>query len=228
MGRRSQPRKQIEVEVRIFGSDRQARVFSEKVVTVNISRRGVELAGVRPELGLDEIVGLTYGTNRGHFRVKWIGEPGTTNAGRLGLLRIALDKPLWDFPLPPEAVDDYQPTFVDCRKHPRYRCQNSIEIHVQEGISFWGTVADLSIDGCYVEIPIPLELGKQLRVGIWVGQGKAWADGRVTHSVPGVGIGIKFTEISKSDLDQIQRFLETLSPLARKALRPIVSLPTKI
>ena len=171
MGRRSQPRKQIEVEVRIFGTDSQSRVSSEKVVTVNISRKGTELAGVRPELGLDEIVGLTYGTNRGHFRVKWIGEPGTTNAGCLGLL---------------------------------------------------------SIDGCYVEIPIPLELGKRLKVGIWFGQSKAWADGRVTHSVPGLGIGIRFTEISESNLDQIRRFLETLSPLARKAMRPIAPLRTNI
>jgi hypothetical protein len=228
MGRRSQPRKQIEVEVRIFGTDSESRVFSEKVFTVNISRKGTELAGVRPELGLDEIVGLSYGTNRGHFRVKWIGEPETTNAGCLGLLCIAPEKPLWDFPLSPEAVDDYQPTIVDCRKNPRYRCQNSVEIHVQEGVSFWGTVADLSIDGCYVEIPIPLELGKRLKVGIWFGQNKAWAEGRVTHSVPGLGIGIKFTETSESNLDQIRRFLETLSPLARKAMRPIVPLRTKI
>jgi hypothetical protein len=45
--------------------------------------------------------------------------------------------------------------------------QNSVEIHVQEGVSFWGTVADLDLGGCYVEIPIPLELGKRLKVGIW-------------------------------------------------------------
>jgi len=228
MGRRSQPRGQIEVQVRIFGTDSHSRVFSEKVSTVNISRNGTELAGVQPEVGLDEIVGLTYGTNRGHFRVKWIGESGTTNAGCLGLLSIAPEKPLWDFPLAPDSLDDYQPTTVEGRKNPRYRCQNSLEIHVQEGVSFWGTVADLSLSGCYVEIPIPLELGKRLKVGIWFGQSKAWADARVTHTVPGLGVGIKFTEISESNLDQIRRFLETLSPIARKSRRPVVPLRTGI
>jgi PilZ domain len=228
MGRRSQPRKQVEVQVRIFGTDSNAHVFSEKAFTVNISRNGTELGGVQPEVGLDEILGLTYSTNRGHFRVKWIGESGTTNARCLGLLRIAPEKPLWGFPLSPDAVDDYQPTTVERRKNPRYRCQNSVEIHVQEGVSFWGTVADLCIGGCYVEIPIPLELMKKLKVGIWFGQGKAWADARVAHSIPGLGIGLKFTEISQPNLDQIRGFLETVSPLARKAMRPIVPFRARI
>jgi len=220
MGRRSQPRKQVEIKVRIFGTDSDSHVFSEKVSTVNISRKGAELAGVRPELGLDDIVGLTYGNNRVHFRVKWIGEPGTPNAGCLGLHNIVPEKPMWDFPLPPDAVDDYQPTIEERRKNPRYRCQNSVEVHVPEGVSFWGTVADLSIGGCYVEIPIPLELGKRLKVGIWFGETKAWANARVAHGIPGLGIGMKFTEISEPNLDQIRRFLETLTPLARKAMRP--------
>jgi hypothetical protein len=66
-------------------------------------------------------------------------------------------------------------------------------------------------------------LGKKLKVGIWIGQSKAWADARVTHTVPGLGIGIKFTEISESSLNEIRQFLETLSPLARKARLPVHS-----
>src|SRR5580693_625492 len=148
MGRRSQPRNNTAVPVRIFGTDSHGQVFSEKVSTVNVSRKGAQLAGVRPDIGLDEIVGLTYGSNRVHFRVKWIGEPGTPRAGHLGLLSISPEKPLWDFPLPSAAADDYQAKSVEHRTNPRYRCQNSIEIHVPDGPSFWGTVADLSLTGC--------------------------------------------------------------------------------
>jgi hypothetical protein len=219
MGRRSQPRKQVEVPVRIFGTDSGGQVFSEKARTVNISRNGTELADVRPDVSLDEIIGLTYGKNRVHFRVKWIGEPGTAKAGHLGLLNITPEKPLWDFPLPPDAADDFQIGSIEGRKNPRFRCQNSVEVHVHQGASFWGTAADLSLDGCYIEMPIPLPPGTKLRVGIWFGQTKAWADAQVSHRTLGLGVGLKFTQISEQDRDQIRRFLESLAPFARKPLR---------
>jgi hypothetical protein len=221
MGRRSQLRKPVEVPVRIFGTDSSGEVFSEKALTVNVSRNGAELAEVRSHLALDEIIGLTYGKNRAHFRVKWMGRPGTPKAGHLGLLNIAPEKPLWDFPLPADAVDVYQPGNTELRQHPRFRCQNSIEVHVNGGASFWGTVADLSLGGCYVEMPIPLEPGTRLKVGIWLGQSKAWAQAQVAHRTPGLGIGLSFLEISESDRDQIRRFLAHLSPFAKKATRPV-------
>jgi len=77
MGRRRAPRKEIEVPVRIFGTDSSGQVFSEKALTVNISQGGVELKGVPVRLALDEIIGLTYGKYRVHFRVKCVGMPGT-------------------------------------------------------------------------------------------------------------------------------------------------------
>jgi len=221
MGKRSEPRKEIEVPVRLFGTDSDGQVFSEKVSTVNLSRNGAELAGLRRKLNVDEVVGLTYGSNRAHFRVKWLGEPGTSKDGHAGLLNIAPEKPLWDFPLPSNAADDHHPGRVELRKHTRFRCQNSVEVHVKEGASFWGTVADLSLGGCYVEMPIPLQPGTRLKVGIWFGQNKIWAEAQVNHTTPGMGIGLKFIEISDQDLDQIRRFLDSLAPFARKAARPL-------
>ena len=219
MGRRSQPRKQIEIPVRVFGTDRHGQVFSEKVHTVNVSRGGAEIAGLRAELNLDEIVGLTYGANRAHFRVKWIGATGTAEAGHVGLLNIAPEKPLWDFPLPGDAADAFQTGSIEMRKAPRFRCQNSIEVHIHGGASFWGTVADLSLGGCYVEMPLPLQPGTKLKVGIWFGESKAWAEAQVAHRTPGLGVGLKFIEISEQDRDVIRRFLENLAPFARKPLR---------
>jgi PilZ domain len=221
MGRRCQLRKQVAVPVRIFGTDSLGRAFSEKALTVNVSRNGAELAEVRPELALDEIIGLTYGKNRVHFRVKWMGRPGTPTAGHVGLLNIAPERPLWDFPLPADAVDDYQLGNTELRLNPRFRCQNSVEVHLDSGASFWGTVADLSLSGCYVEMPIPLEPGTRVKVGIWFGQSKAWAQAQVAHRTPGSGIGLSFLEISEVDRDQIRRFLASLSPFAKKVMRPV-------
>lgn len=216
MGKRGEPRKEIQVPVRIFGTDSSGAVFSQKALTVNISRNGVEVTGVEAKLSVDEIVGLTYGANRVHFRVKWVGKPNTPKAGRLGMLNVSPGKPLWDFPLEGSGKDPYEGGMTERRRHPRYRCQNSIEVHIHGGASFWGTVADLGLGGCYVEMAIPLEVSTKLRVALWFGQSKAWAEAEVAHRTPGFGIGIRFTKISDEDLDVIRQYLNSLAPLARK------------
>jgi hypothetical protein len=216
MGKRREPRKDIERQVRIFGTSISGQVFSETAVTVNVSHQGVELSGVQPALSLDEIIGLSYAKNRVHFRVKWIGKPGTAKAGHVGLLNLSPEKPLWDFPLPPSAPDSHQPQFVEVRKHPRFKCSNSVEIHSQGGVSFWATIADLSVGGCYIEMAIPLPPGTKVNVGIWIGEAKSWADGEVIYSTPGFGTGVRFDKMSESDLERIQQYLGTLAPFAKK------------
>ncbi|MFZ0289316.1 MAG: PilZ domain-containing protein [Candidatus Sulfotelmatobacter sp.] len=46
----------------------------------------------------------------------------------------------------------------------------------------WATIADLSVGGCYVEMAIPLPPGTKLKVGIWIGDTKSWADCEVVYS----------------------------------------------
>ena len=58
MGKRREPRKAAQVPVRIFGTDAEGKVFSEKVTTATVSKGGVRLDGVRTQLKIDEIVGL--------------------------------------------------------------------------------------------------------------------------------------------------------------------------
>jgi hypothetical protein len=219
MGKRSEPRLDVQVPVRIFGTDSTGAVFSQKVVTVNISRLGVELAEVQVPLKSEDTIGLSYATKRVNFRVRWVGASGTPKAGHLGLLNIAPEKALWDFPLPAPASDNHQPGLVERRAHPRFRCQNKIEIHIVGGASYWGTVSDLCLGGCYIEMPIPLQPGTKLKLALWIDQSKIAVDGEVAHRTPGLGIGIRFRSVSDQDLDSIRRYLDRLSPLSRKPLR---------
>jgi len=217
MGRRREPRKDIQAPVRIFGTDSTGQVFSEKAVTVNVSQQGAELSGVQAQLNLDETIGLAYGNNRVHFRVKWVGAPGTPKAGHLGLINTSPEKPLWDFPLPSPAPDNHQPQLAQQRKHPRFKCHNSVELQTQDGTSFRATIADLSVGGCYVEMAIPLPPGTKLKASIWIGQTKCFADCQVAYSTGGIGTGLRFTKISEPDLERIRQFLGTLAPFAKKS-----------
>jgi hypothetical protein len=58
--------------------------------------------------------------------------------------------------------------------------------------------------------------GTKLKVGIWIGQTKVMAESEVAHRTPGLGVGIRFNQISNEDLDAISLFLGKLAPFARK------------
>src|SRR5277367_2246924 len=126
MGKRKEPRKEIAVPIRIFGTDRSGQIFSEKVFTVNVSQQGVELSGVQAQPNVDEIVGVTYGVTKVHFRVKWVGQPGTPKAGHLGLHNLSPEKSLWDFALPQPSLDETAQR--DRRTTARVKCVNSVEV----------------------------------------------------------------------------------------------------
>ena len=82
VGKRKEPRKDIKVPVRIFGTDSSGQIFSEKAFTVNVSREGAELSGVHAQPNVDEIIGLTYGQVKGHFRVRWVGRSEERRVGK--------------------------------------------------------------------------------------------------------------------------------------------------
>lgn len=210
MGKRREPRKEIRVPVRIFGTDSAGQIFTEKVFTVNVSRHGAELTGVRAQPNLDEIIGLTYGEIKAHFRVKWVGQPGTPKLGHLGLLNLTPDKALWDFPLPGPTVDGTARDTHDRRAYPRVKCGNSVEVYrSQDSTPIRARVGDMSLGGCFIEMPNTLPKGTEIRVALWVKDTKLWARGKVVYSTPGYGIGVQFTEMSEQEKAQLKRFLDS-------------------
>jgi hypothetical protein len=211
MGKRREPRKDIKVPVRIFGTDSAGQIFSEKVFTANVSRHGVELVGVIAQPNVSEIIGLTYGQVKSHFRVMWVGQAGTPKLGHIGLLNLSPEKALWDFPLPGPSVDGTARDAHDRRAHPRMKCSNSVEVHVGiQDTPIRARIADMSLGGCFVEMSNPLPKGSEMRLGIWVKETKLWAKGKVITSTPGYGIGVQFLEMSEPDRAQLKQFLDSL------------------
>jgi hypothetical protein len=216
MGKRREPRKEIKVPVRIFGTDRGGQIFSEKVFTANVSQQGVLLTGVQAQLNPDEIIGLTYGQAKGHFRVKWVGPPGTPKAGQLGLLNLAPEKAFWDFPLPPPSFDGSVRDAHDRRTRPRLKSTNSAEVYPSgEPTPMRTRTADLSLGGCFLEMPNPLPKGTQIRIALWVKESKIWANAEVVTSTPGFGIGVKFTELTQQDRNHLKEFLGSMIRIRR-------------
>jgi hypothetical protein len=210
MGNRREPRVEKSIPVRIFGTDKNGHIFSEKVNTVNLSQRGVEVSGVTAPLKLDEIVGITYNQIKSHFRIKWIGEVGGPRAGHVGLANVNAEKPFWDFGVPSAAPDNFQAKAVERRKFRRVKCTTSVELHLEDDAMIRGKASDLSLGGCYIEMPLPLKPGTKLKVAVWMGEKKWWVSGKVTNGTPGFGFGIQFSDIEEKDAKVLADFLSSI------------------
>jgi hypothetical protein len=152
MGRRiASPASHVEVPVRIFGTDQPpVSGFSEKVTTVNVSRNGAELAGVRPEsCGLDEI-------DRPHLWQQSRALPRevdrrsgyTPNAGHVGLLSTShLKNRCGTSRSPPTPRTTTWRRLVEtAQASPASAARTRSRFTFDDGASFWGRVADLSLE----------------------------------------------------------------------------------
>lgn len=210
MGKRREPRKPVELPARIFGTDRAGHGFSENVTTVDVSQHGARLTGVKAQLNLEEVIGVTYGKNKVHFRVKWTGKPDTPTESQTGLLNLAPEKPFWDFPLPDDAVDGFR-IAIERRKSPRVKCSISAEVRPHGQSVIRGKASDLSVGGCFVEMPVPLAVNTKLDIALWLKDNKLHLQGEVASAAPGYGIGMRFTKVSAEGQEMLQRHIQSIS-----------------
>ena len=89
----------------------------------------------------------------------------------------------------------------DRRRHPRYSCDVGVQIREQKatGGGYWGTLADISLSGCYVYTFSPLPNGKSVLLQIKAGDSVLAVNGNVVTSHPGVGMGVEFTGFPHPD-----------------------------
>jgi hypothetical protein len=216
MGQRREPRKDLKVPVRVFGTDLDGRPFSENVSTLNVSSRGAKLAGLQAKIKTGEVIGMAYGAQKSRFAVRWVGSAGAATEGQLGLENVSPEKPFWDFPLPAPGMDEYgrHSKGAERRKYVRLKCLISVELYPDgESAKIWGKAVDVSVGGCFVEMSIPLREGTKLKIVLWVKDEKLQAKATVVSSRPGFGVGIQFQEISPEDAQRLKQFLQSITRL---------------
>ncbi len=208
IGNRREPRVPVELAVRIFGTDLEGKVFSETVTTIEVSREGAKLGGVSTILKIGEIVGVTYLSNKIHCRVKWVGKAGTASAGQLGLINLTPEKPFWGLDFPSAKLDaDFTFEGKDRRQSIRMKSAVSVELHPAGQPMLRTKIMDLSMGGCFVEVPSPLNVGAKCDIILWLGLTKLRLSAEVIHNSPGYGIGLRFLNISPQSQQLLQQNL---------------------
>jgi hypothetical protein len=95
LGKRRDPRIDLALPVILSGTDVGGRPLAQKVVTVNISRRGALLEGIHGRLKPGDKILLERLQNREPFRVAWAGEAETPKAGQIGVAAVDPNSTFW-------------------------------------------------------------------------------------------------------------------------------------
>lgn len=109
LGRRRDPRMKLALPVLLTGSNVNGRPLDQRVITVNISRRGALLDGVHGRLEQGSVISLARLHKNEEFRVAWVGEDGTAAEGQVGVEAVDPNSSFWDEVLGAMAKSGHEP-----------------------------------------------------------------------------------------------------------------------
>jgi hypothetical protein len=96
LGKRRDPRIDLELPVLLTGTDVHGRPLDQRVMTVNISRRGALLDGIHGMVKAGDIISLARLHKQEQFRVAWVGADDTPAEGQIGVAAVDPNTSFWD------------------------------------------------------------------------------------------------------------------------------------
>src|SRR5579863_2087637 len=187
----------------VRGSDLQRRRFSANAQTRDISGSGASLEGINHLVQPGEKIEIEFGTQSAWYSVEWVGKDSTLRAGRVGV-RCLEKKYIWNVPAKPLERDIYRQDAArqnqgsaavhlerdERRMYPRRACRLDVQISTPGSTSHArGTVTDICLNGCYVEMFAPLPVDSVVELDIDLEGKDLRPTGRVRSSQTSFGMG---------------------------------------
>jgi hypothetical protein len=98
------------------------------------------------------------------------------------------------------------------RRSPRLRCSGSVEYRAEGSeIRMWGTLIDISLHGCYVEMSNTNAIDTPVQILLKSCGFRIETGGVVRASYPALGMGICFTEMEPDQRSQLRQLIEMLA-----------------
>lgn len=94
------------------------------------------------------------------------------------------------------------------RRSPRFRCSGSVEFKAEGSeVRMWGTLTDVSLHGCYVEMNTTFPVGTKVNLNLEALGIRVHARGSVRVSYPFLGMGICLTDLEPGQQAQLEKLL---------------------
>jgi PilZ domain len=230
MGRRSEQRIAISFPVTVHGSDSRGNKFTVATETFDISLSGASVKGLTTITEPGGKIEIESGDQNAWYSVQWIGKNGSSKAGRIGLRCLEPGKYIWGVPARGSEPDTYDPAKPEPlprrpsapagayaaptlfggderRKFARHACRIETQVVTEDGsIGVPGTITDVSLGGCYVEMLSPLPVDSTIHLSLNPGTTTLHMSGKVRSSQVGLGMGVSFTGMGPEDFEKLWRF----------------------
>ncbi len=231
MGRRSEPRIVILIPVIVRGTDASGDPSEFVAETCDISVSGARLRGVSAIAVPGKKIEIECKGKKASYRTQWVGQPRSLSANQAGLQLLEPGKYIWGVPSKEWAADTFDTSqltngapipvpvgFVgappkrrngeDRRRFPRalYRVETQVQSEEsQKGQP--GTITDISLGGCYVEMLGPLPVDTVVGLDLKSGTTALHLFGTIRSSQPGFGMGVEFLKMSAADFEKLHSFV---------------------
>ena len=129
-----------------------------------------------------------------------------------------------DSPLMPLARQHpVAPIPSEKRRSPRFRCTGSVALTPDATETrMWGTLTDISLRGCYVEMSSTLPVDTKVELVMDASGFRIRAKGIVRISYPGLGMGILITELDPAQRQSLDELLAALAATANVSSSQLV------
>jgi len=100
----------------------------------------------------------------------------------------------------------------ELRQSPRLRCSGSVKFRTEgSDVTMWGTLTDISLHGCYVEMNTTFPVGTKVELVLKSFGIRVQAPGTVRATYPFLGMGICFAEVAPEQQLQLKQLLAALA-----------------
>jgi methyl-accepting chemotaxis protein len=105
---RQDPRIEISLPVTLSADDVEGHPVEQQVMTVDISRSGALLTGIRAKLALGAQISLTRLHKQEQFLIAWVGEPNTPRSAQIGVTVVDSATSFWN-----DVIDTQSPADLE-------------------------------------------------------------------------------------------------------------------
>jgi hypothetical protein len=227
MGVRSEQRITVTFPVTVRGFDSGGSPFTVNTETDDISLSGASLKGLTETVTPGMKIEIESKGQKSWYRVQWVGQNGSSRAGRIGIRSLEHGKYIWGVApkeWQPDTFDPSKPAAFQAnptaavsdgvgapwsgqerRQFARHPCQIQVLVTpVGDSAGVSGRITDISLGGCYIEMFSPFAVDTEVRLALQLEDSTPDLSARVRASQTGCGMGVSFTAMSAENFELLR------------------------